>query len=387
LDRHGHGVSETVVGWALDELWGGSGSGSGDGDEDDLATSGKAGTRRAEVAAGIIKNEDDNNNEDKRFKGTRSLIRRTDITINTKVGRYEADPLHMFDFTYQTTIESARRSLQRLHVTYVDVLQLHDPEFAPSLEILLDETIPALLHCRDEIGVCRAIGLTGYPLPVQDQILRASLDRFGANVWDHALTYAHYNLHDRSLVTSPLFTKWSCYSSGGDDDGNDDDDDGPYNSMPILSAAPLSMGLLTQAGPPVWHPAPAALKEACRAAAQLCRLSRFHLDHVEVDIAHLAIAYAVSQDERIPCTILGMKSVKQVQDMQRFINRRPVLTSAEQGLIDEILDPTNGPFAAAANDDGAPIPCQWDGVEQAILFWQSLDTKDVDKAPFVRWQA
>jgi L-galactose dehydrogenase len=382
---YGHGVSETVVGWALDELWGVSCSGGGDGDENDLATSGTAGTRRAEVAAGINKNEDDNNNEDKRCNGTRTLIRRTDITINTKVGRYEADPLHMFDFTYQTTIESARRSLQRLHVSYVDVLQLHDPEFAPSLAILLDETIPALLHCRDEIGVCRAIGLTGYPLEVQDQILHASLERFGTNVWDHALTYAHYNLHDRSLVTSPLFTKWSYYNGSC---GGDGDDDGTYNCMPILSAAPLSMGLLTRAGPPAWHPAPAALKEACRAAAQLCRRSRFQPDNIDVDIAHLAIAYAVSQDERIPCTILGMKSIKQVQEMQRIVNRRAVLTSAEQGLIDRILDPTNGPFAAAAKDDGAlTTPCQWDGVEQAILFWQSLDANDGDKAPFVRWQA
>jgi aryl-alcohol dehydrogenase-like predicted oxidoreductase len=40
--------------------------------------------------------------------------RRADMTINTKVGRYEADPSKQFDFSHATTIQSIQRSLQRL---------------------------------------------------------------------------------------------------------------------------------------------------------------------------------------------------------------------------------------------------------------------------------
>lgn len=118
---YGHGTSEIVVGWALQEL---------------LADSGNP------------------------------RIQRKDICVNTKIGRYEADPSRQFDFSRLTTLASVERSLRRLGggapnvIQYIDVLQLHDPEFSPTLEMLLKETIPALMDCRSK-GWCKALGLTG----------------------------------------------------------------------------------------------------------------------------------------------------------------------------------------------------------------------------------
>lgn len=110
---YGHGTSEAVIGWALDEL------------------------------------------------SNRSLFARERLIINTKVGRYEADPAKQFDFSAVATKQSVKRSLERMRCgNYIDVLQLHDPEFAPSLEILMHETIPAMLECRKK-GWCRALGMTG----------------------------------------------------------------------------------------------------------------------------------------------------------------------------------------------------------------------------------
>lgn len=298
---YGHGLSEVVVGLALETLW-------------------------------------------KQPATSLTTLKRDDLTINTKVGRYEAEPKLQFDFSKKMTLKSARRSLQRLKVTYIDVLQLHDPEFAPSLNILLDETIPAMIQCREE-GICRAIGMTGYPLAVQEQILQASLERFGENVWDHALTYAHYNLHDQTLLKSSFHAKWQ-------------------GSMPILSAAPLSMGLFTKNGPPAWHPAPDSLKEACRKAVIVCN------EH-KVDISTLAIAFAL-QNESIPCTILGMKSVEQVKTMQRIANRK--LSKEEQIIVDMLLDSKSGPFSG--------VPVQWDGVKEACMFWDELKG-----ASYKRWQS
>ena len=48
--------------------------------------------------------------------------------------------------------------------------------------------------------------------------------------------------------------------------------------MTIIAAAPLSMGLLTRNGPPDWHPATRAIKDACKEAACIC-------DAHNVDIA------------------------------------------------------------------------------------------------------
>jgi len=109
---YGHGTSEVVIGWAMNEL---------------LQSEG---------------------------------FRREDITINTKIGRYEADPAKQFDFGRDATLKSVQRSLERMKCDYIDVLQLHDPEFAPSLDTLIKDTIPAMLLCQER-GWCRALGMTG----------------------------------------------------------------------------------------------------------------------------------------------------------------------------------------------------------------------------------
>lgn len=60
------------------------------------------------------------------------------------------------------------------------------------------------------------------------------------------MSYCHNCLNDRSLVAELPYLQ----SKG----------------VGVLNASPLSMGLLTKEGPPVWHPAPEDIKAACRAA-------------------------------------------------------------------------------------------------------------------------
>lgn len=56
--------------------------------------------------------------------------------------------------------------------------------------------------------------------------------------------------------------------------------------MGIISASPLSMGLLTQRGPPTWHPAPPEVQEACGKAAA-------YAGSQGVDISKVALQYSV----------------------------------------------------------------------------------------------
>jgi len=77
--------------------------------------------------------------------------------IATKVGRYDPQPDKMFDFTYERTVKSIDESLERLGLPSVDLLQVHDVEFSPSIDLILNETLPALQKAKDE-GKTRYIG-------------------------------------------------------------------------------------------------------------------------------------------------------------------------------------------------------------------------------------
>lgn len=70
--------------------------------------------------------------------------------IATKVARYNPEPSDMFDFSYARTLASVEKSLNALGLPSVDLIQVHDVEFAPSLKIVLDETLPALQKIKDE---------------------------------------------------------------------------------------------------------------------------------------------------------------------------------------------------------------------------------------------
>jgi L-galactose dehydrogenase len=319
---YGHGTSEIVIGWALEDL-----------------------------------------------QTTKPNFRREAIQVNTKVGRYNAEPSMQFDFSRDTTMASVQRSLDRMKCGYIDVLQLHDPEFSPSLDELFNETLPAMVECRTK-GLCRALGMTGYPLEVQHFLLQRSLDTFGENIWDQALTYSHFNLHDDSLVTKSLGSSTSYL------------DFCRYLKVEVLAAAPLSMGLLTHQGPPEWHPAPAQLQQACREASKLCH------DH-GVDISTMALLFALS-DQRIPCTILGMKNVDEVRCIQLIAKRvgsitdgslsqseilASVLNEKEKVAWQLLRDYSNGPFAKVASNGLN----KWNGIALAMEFYRQQGKDDVGK--------
>ncbi|KAF2320716.1 hypothetical protein GH714_030277 [Hevea brasiliensis] len=83
----------------------------------------------------------------------------------------------------------------------------------------------------------------------------------------------------------------------------------PYlksKSVGIISASPLAMGLLTENGPPEWHPASPELKSACQAAAAYCK-------DKGKSITKLAVQYSLSNKD-ISTVLVGMNSVGQVEE-------------------------------------------------------------------------
>lgn len=168
------------------------------------------------------------------------LVPREAFYLNTKVGRYELDEMRMFDFRAPRVTQSVYESLERLGVSYVDTIQVHDPEFAPDLGIVLHETLPALHALKQEGIVRHAVGVTGYPI----SILRRLLEESPVPI-DTCLSYCHHTLNNATLVPELL----PLVQAKG---------------VGLINASPLSMGLLTPSGPPAWHPALDEQKRACR---------------------------------------------------------------------------------------------------------------------------
>lgn len=229
-----------------------------------------------------------------------ATIPRDRYYLATKVGRYGAEE---FDFSAARVTRSIDESLRRLGVEYLDLIQCHDIEFG-SLEQVVDETLPALEKLR-EAGKVRFVGITGYPLG----IFRYVLDQAPV---DTILSYCRYSLNDRALAALLPYLK--------------------QKGVGIISASPLSMGLLTERGAPAWHPAPEALKAACARAAAHCQ-------NRGMDIAQLALQFATANPE-IATTLVGTANPENLKKNVRWIESPPDAELLAE--VEAILAPVQG---------------------------------------------
>ncbi|KAI8026357.1 L-galactose dehydrogenase [Camellia lanceoleosa] len=230
-------------------------------------------------------------------------VPRNEYIVSTKCGRY----VDGFDFSADRVTRSVDESLDRLQLDYVDILQCHDIEFG-SLDQIVNETIPALQKLK-EAGKIRFIGITGLPLGVFTYVL----DRVPPGTVDVILSYCHYSINDSTLEDLLPYLK----SKG----------------VGVISASPLSMGLLTESGPPEWHPASPELKAACQAAAAYCKENG-------KNISKLAMQYSLSNKD-ISSVLVGMNSVKQVEENVAAAKELAMFGKDEKAVseIEEILKP------------------------------------------------
>lgn len=234
-----------------------------------------------------------------------SKVPRKAYYISTKVGRFELDYARTFDFRADKVLESLMNSLKRLNLTYVDIcfIQIHDSDFAPQQSIILYETLQALEMARYS-GKIRYIGLTGYELRKIASIIECSTVRI-----DNVLTYCHGSMNDNSLGNFTYLLQ--------------------KKNIGVLNGSPLSMGLLTERGPPPWHPAADFIKEACLAATHYCMSKN-------ISISKLALSYAFEVPGTASC-VVGMDSIQQVRDNIALATSVSPLTDVEQRVRDRIM--------------------------------------------------
>ncbi len=221
-------------------------------------------------------------------------IPRDKYYLSTKVGRYGANGVNTWDYSGKKATESVYESMERLGIGHIDLINVHDIEFA-DLHQVVEETLPALVELREK-GVVSHVGITDLQL----ENLQWVIDNCKEGTVECVLNFCHHCLNDDKLLDYIDYFE--------------------QRGIGIINASPLSMGLLSTRGVPTWHPAPQPLVEACAKAAKYCT------DKGE-SIEQLAITYSVS-NPRIATTLFSTANPENVLKN---------ITYAEQKLDETLL--------------------------------------------------
>lgn len=213
-------------------------------------------------------------------------IPRGKFYLSTKVGRYGEDGHNTWDYSAERATRSVYESLERLNIDYIDIINVHDIEFA-DLQQVAEETIPALVRLKEE-GVVKHVGCTDLQL----ENLRWMVEHVPEGTLGSVLNFCHYCLNDDKLVDFLDFFE--------------------AHHIGVINASPFSMGLLTRRGVPAWHPAPKPLVEACARAAEHCEAKGYPIEK-------LAMQYAL-QNNRIASTVFSTTRPENVLKNVEYVN-------------------------------------------------------------------
>ena len=205
--------------------------------------------------------------------------------LSTKVGRYGQDGVNTWDYSAKRAQESVYESMERLGIDHIDLINVHDVEFA-DLNQVVEETLPALVELREK-GIVSHVGITDLQL----ENLKWVIEHVPAGTVESVLNFCHYCLCDDKMVDVLDFFE--------------------EHNVGVISASPLSMGLLSERGVPDWHPAPKPLVEACKKAADHCKAKGYPIEK-------LAMQYALSND-RIATTLFSSANPANVKKNLAFI--------------------------------------------------------------------
>ena len=229
-------------------------------------------------------------------------IPRDKYFLSTKVGRYGKDGVNTWDYSARRVTDSVYESMERLGIDFIDLINVHDIEFQAALpgglQKVVDETLPALFELRDK-GVVGHVGITDLQL----ENLKWVVER--CDGVESILNFCHYTLNDDALTDYLDFFE--------------------QHGVGIINASPLSMGLLSQRGVPAWHPAPKALVEACKNAAEHCKAKGYPIEK-------LAVQYSVS-NPRIASTLFSSANPDNVRRNIQWANEEP-----DWDLVKEVKD-------------------------------------------------
>lgn len=216
-------------------------------------------------------------------------IDRSKYYLSTKVGRYGKDGKNTWDYSAKRVTDSVYESMERLNIDHIDLINVHDIEFADrfySLDMIVEETLPALVELKQK-GVVSHVGITDLQLPN----IKYVIDHVVPGTVESVLCFCHYCLNDDAIAD---------YLDYFEERG-----------IGVINASPLSMGLLSQRGVPDWHPAPKPLVEVCKRAAEYC-------NEVGYPIEKLAMQYSVG-NPRVTTTLFSSANPDNVRKNVQWV--------------------------------------------------------------------
>ena len=226
-------------------------------------------------------------------------IPRDKYYLSTKVGRYGEDGKNTWDYSAERVTRSVYESMERLNIDFIDIINVHDVEFA-DLNQIVDETLPALVALKDK-GVVGHVGITDLQL----ENLKWVIEHTPKGTVESVLNFCHYCLNDDKLLDFLDFFE--------------------ENGVGVISASPFSMGLLTERGVPEWHPAPKALVEACVKAAEHCKVKGYPIEK-------LAMQFSI-QNDRIASTLFSTTRPENLLKNIEYIKE-----PADEQLVKEVQE-------------------------------------------------
>lgn len=226
-------------------------------------------------------------------------IPRDKYFLSTKVGRYGEDGKNTWDYSAERVTRSVYESMERLNIDFIDIINVHDVEFA-DLNQIVDETLPALVTLKEK-GVVGHVGITDLQL----DNLKWVIEHTPKGTVESVLNFCHYCLNDDKLVDFLDFFE--------------------ENGVGVISASPFSMGLLTERGVPAWHPAPKPLVEACVKAAEHCKAKGYPIEK-------LAMQFSI-QNDRIASTLFSTTRPENLLKNIEYIKE-----PADEQLVKEVQE-------------------------------------------------
>lgn len=226
-------------------------------------------------------------------------ISREKYYLSTKVGRYGKDGVNTWDYSGKRAKESVMESMERLGIDFIDLINVHDIEFA-DLHQVVGETLPALVELREK-GLVGHVGITDLQL----ENLKWVIDHTEAGTVESVLNFCHYSLNDDKLLDFLDYFE--------------------EKGIGVINASPLSMGLLSNRGVPSWHPAPVGLVEACRKATEYCNEAGYPIEK-------LAVQYSIG-NPRIASTLFSSANPDNVRKNLSYVDE-----GIPTGLVEKVRE-------------------------------------------------
>lgn len=102
--------------------------------------------------------------------------------------------MNLWDYSAKRATESVYESMERLNIDFIDLINVHDVEFA-DLNQVVNETLPALVELREK-GVVGHVGITDLQL----ENLKWVIDHSPSGTIESVLSFCHYCLCDDKLA-------------------------------------------------------------------------------------------------------------------------------------------------------------------------------------------